>query len=325
MKKSQYQNFALAIFSVGLLALCISACSKVVDTAAQIPIITGAEYVGKDTCLECHDDMETSFAKTIHGKIADFEVVGTKWGCEDCHGPGSLHASMEHPKAIIHFSRISKSQASAVCIDCHTSGNVMQWWGSGHSLSDVGCIDCHSIHSEADKLLIQDDPKLCFTCHTDIMVKTRYPSHHPIKENKMTCVDCHNPHGSVVEGSLKTDERVNDLCLKCHAAKQGPFTFEHSPVVDSCLNCHNPHGTVANNLLEKNEPYLCLQCHQVHFHAGKVSKTGTFTDIYDRPLTSGPDSFKMAFTTKCTQCHTQVHGSDSPSQSVPSQGKALTR
>ena len=126
MNKSQYQKIALAILSIGLLTFCISACSSVVNTATPVPTNAGAEYVGQDTCLECHDYMESSFAKTLHGRIADFEVVGIKWGCEDCHGPGSMHASMEHPSAILHFSRISKSQSSAVCIRCHTSGNVMQ-------------------------------------------------------------------------------------------------------------------------------------------------------------------------------------------------------
>jgi hypothetical protein len=36
-------------------------------------------------------------------------------------------------------------------------------------------------------------------------------------------------------------------------------------------------------------------------------------------------SFNRAWTTKCTQCHSRVHGSDLPSQAVPGQGKALTR
>jgi DmsE family decaheme c-type cytochrome len=314
MNKRILQCFTL------LLALCMSACSNVTNPIPSIPVNAGAEYVGMDTCLECHDDMENSFTKTVHGRIADFEVMGVNRGCENCHGPGSMHASMEYLGAVLHFSEAPRGQSSAVCIQCHTSETTMQWWSSQHSLNNIGCVDCHKVHSTTDKLLTQTDPELCFTCHQDIKAKIRYPSHHPIKEGKMVCADCHNPHGG-----LNTDERVNDLCLKCHAAKQGPFTFEHGPVVDNCLNCHSPHGTVANNLLERNEPYLCLQCHQVHFHAGKVSKTGTFTDIYGRTLTSGPDSFKMAFTTKCTQCHTQIHGSDLPSQSVPSRGRALTR
>jgi hypothetical protein len=36
-------------------------------------------------------------------------------------------------------------------------------------------------------------------------------------------------------------------------------------------------------------------------------------------------AFKRAWTTKCTQCHSRIHGSDLPSQAVPGKGKALTR
>jgi hypothetical protein len=36
-------------------------------------------------------------------------------------------------------------------------------------------------------------------------------------------------------------------------------------------------------------------------------------------------SFQRAWTTKCTQCHFEIHGSDLPSQAVPGKGKALTR
>ena len=35
--------------------------------------------------------------------------------------------------------------------------------------------------------------------------------------------------------------------------------------------------------------------------------------------------YRRAYTTKCTQCHTKVHGSDSPSQTVPALGRGLTR
>ena len=141
------------------------------------------------------------------------------------------------------------------------------------------------------------------------------------------CSDCNQAHGSFLT-NLKTEERLNDLCFECHSAKQGPFVFEHEPVVENCAICHDAHGTVANNLLVQNEPFLCLQCHQFHFHAGKNSSIGPGWEpgAITRTITpTSRHSFRMAYTTKCTQCHSEVHGSDLPSQSVPSQGGALTR
>jgi predicted CXXCH cytochrome family protein len=50
---------------------------------------------------------------------------------------------------------------------------------------------------------------------------TEQSSHMPIREGKMTCSSCHNPHGSYGDALLKT-ATVNDTCYKCHAEKRGP-------------------------------------------------------------------------------------------------------
>ena len=140
----------------------------------------------------------------------------------------------------------------------------------------------------------------------------------------MNCSDCHDPHGADLHG-VEIGDRPNDLCLSCHAQHQGPFIFEHSPVVEDCSICHTPHGAVANNLLVQNEPFLCLQCHQMHFHTTIPGIDGEFTSLDGYGGLSTRDGSKRAMLTKCTQCHTEVHGSDLPSQSISGEGRALTR
>ncbi len=71
-----------------------------------------------------------------------------------------------------------------------------------------------------------------------------------VREGKMTCTSCHNNHGS--ENNNLNKETLNDLCVECHAEYQGPFVYEHAPVVEDCSVCHDPHGTIANNLLLQN-------------------------------------------------------------------------
>ena len=44
----------------------------------------------------------------------------------------------------------------------------------------------------------------------------------PLREGKIVCSDCHNPHGTVTEAMLR-DDSINDTCYKCHAEKRGPF------------------------------------------------------------------------------------------------------
>ena len=45
----------------------------------------------------------------------------------------------------------------------------------------------------------------------------------------------------------------------------------------------------------------------------------------DRNGVSTLDGWKKGFLTKCTTCHTAIHGTDLPSQSISGQGAALTR
>lgn len=323
-----------------IVAIFLTACSQSAkNNIIEVPEIEGAEFVGQEMCLECHDDHATD-QYNVHTRLASFEVYNHLIGCEMCHGPGSLHAEEEDPELIICFGELDEEVASAVCEKCHNNGEHSAWMGSDHPENDVYCLDCHRVHYNEEKNLLVDDDEnvLCATCHQDIKAKGYLMSHHPYPEGKMTCSDCHNVHGTdnLEEGLIRTDETLNSLCLECHARYQGPFIFEHQPVIEDCTSCHDPHGTVANNLLIQQEPFLCLQCHEAHFHTvranspsrpklpGGIIDPNTGTTVGSDQL-EGNHSWQGAFLTKCTTCHQYVHGSDLPSQTVPGQGGALLR
>jgi DmsE family decaheme c-type cytochrome len=317
------------LVSVLLLVVFLAACATgaIREKMLSTPTIDGATYVGQDTCLECHDDMAESFSRNIHARLADFEMMGAEKGCESCHGPGSLHVDGEgDTEFILVLSELNAEEIGGICSKCHSDGKLMDWTHSEHALADLSCTDCHTMHAEEPLKanLKQEDPDLCFSCHQEMMAKTNFPSHHPIKEGKMSCGSCHNPHGE-----LNTHERTNDLCLDCHTRYQGPFVFGHAPVEDDCTICHDPHGSVANNMLVQNEPFVCLQCHEGHFHMLRKSATtptpgSSVTQSQVEALNPhGSEGFQMSFGTKCTTCHKVVHGSDHASQ--PLTGGGLTR
>ncbi len=305
----------------------------------KMPVVApGAKYVGTKACADCHDEVVEKFKSNVHGRIIAGETPIGQTGCETCHGPGSVHIENEDPSKIINPKKIDAVPASAICLRCHTGDEHTNWNGSEHSLNDVSCVSCHKIHNNNNEyLLVKPEPQLCYDCHKDVRAKFYYPTHHPVNEGKMKCSDCHANHGSLLN-NLKSDERLNDLCLNCHTRYQGPFTFEHEPVVEDCTLCHDPHGTVANNLLKKNEPFLCLQCHEMHFHTAiqspniRQNPSGAIPFNPRKNVTTqriegqlNPRTTQIFMGTKCTTCHSAIHGSDLPSLSIPSQGRGLTR
>ena len=310
--------FALFLFLLG--------CSQMAMKKAQMQtpkVPKGAEYVGTSACYDCHEEMKTDGQTNVHLRLASFEVKGAHTGCEGCHGPGSLHVEGDGDTAkIIRFGKggISSSEVAGVCLTCHKKDETgMRWPFSIHARRGLSCTKCHKVHGNANKALLRfaSEEQICASCHQDVIDETYLPSHHPVKEKHMGCADCHNPHGSsgAQKGMLKNDGRVNDLCINCHTRYQGPFVFEHPPASENCLLCHNPHGTVANSLLKENEPFLCLQCHEEHFHAARAAD----------PSYGPHDGWQRGFMTKCTQCHQNIHGSDLPSQTGGGGGKAFTR
>lgn len=309
---------AVGVFLIVLLAGMIGIYSASAR-ANQIP--AGAVPVGDATCLDCHDDLAADYAVTVHGSL------GAKAGiqCESCHGPGSAHVEETDPAMIINPAKQSQFDDSPTCLGCHNNDTFDDWEFSHHNSADVNCSACHQVHAQSETWTSDYVREMCFECHNNVRASMFMPSRHPIREDKVSCLDCHNVHGGSV--ALMQENTGRELCFSCHPEKEGPFVYEHAPANEDCMLCHTPHGSVADNLLIANEPTLCLNCHAMHFHATIEGWDGDFgtPQAPERAGTSTPDGWKRGMLTKCTQCHTAVHGTDLPSQAVSTSGTALTR
>jgi DmsE family decaheme c-type cytochrome len=211
--------------------------------------------------------------------------------CEECHGPASLHAGSGDSKKIIRFRERTPEAANGVCLGCHADSVHLQTWFAGsHQSHDLRCTDCHRVHAAEMKLESRSQQTdACTRCHRRQAGEAGLPYHHPVREAKMNCADCHDPHGGTAANNLRADS-LNELCFRCHAEMEGPFTYQHAPVTESCAKCHTPHGSAHRNLLKVSEPMLCMQCHAGH-HNGSV----------------------VSLLNRCTNCHSSIHGSDIPS------------
>jgi len=267
---------------------------------SQSPAPTG-EYTGMEECQSCHEDLTATFRNSIHGKKG-FDPISGK-ACETCHGPGSEHiANGGDISKIGSFSKLPAAERNAACLDCHEQGAIMHFAGSVHDAKAVSCTDCHRIHmaKPANHLLkAADEIALCLTCHHQERSNLMKSSHHPMREGKMTCSDCHNAHGSLTDKLVASDS-INDKCYACHAEKRGPFLFEHAPVIEDCTNCHDPHGSNHPRLLKARASFLCQRCHSEPRHPGT---------LYDQPTLGTRAIYNRA----CLNCHATIHGSNHPS------------
>lgn len=263
-----------------------------------------------NVCYRCHSNMapqqEIAHPHQICGAVG--------FDCTTCHNP---------------HGKLRDETRTDLCLQCHNNrAPTMAWKSCSHARYNVACTDCHNPHPSTNVQQVQNiqhtninyrpnrtpmavnDPLVCYKCHADIYAKNAMPSHHPIKEGKILCQDCHDVHGQT-QDNLR-EPTVNLVCYRCHADKQGPFVYEHPPVTENCDYCHEPHGTVANNLLKQPTTFLCLRCHTGHRtsplgpnHAPLLGDVGT------------DPALQQAFYSDCTQCHSQIHGSDLPSPHAP--------
>ncbi|MCH7471483.1 cytochrome c3 family protein, partial [bacterium] len=261
-------------------------------------------YIGTTECLYCHQELKDGFLKTSHARsLNDDTLPLDRQGCESCHGAGGAHAVLRSRGAIFAFDWEEPALTSDICLRCHswlTSKN--EWKHTMHGRSGLKCTECHNPHVGPDHkirfLLTERQDLLCAGCHQDAAYDFSRFSHHPLivhLENDPTsralhCSDCHDVHAG--QGfAMIAENRTQDLCLKCHIDKGGPFRFVHmsteAGIGDGCLTCHLPHGSDSPWLGVADGRAMCMQCH---------------TDRVDH---------NPSLTCSTSGCHTSIHGSNS--------------
>ena len=142
-----------------------------------------------------HDPNTTMY--DMPGLIGQWAEEGIR--CEECHGPGSLHA--EEPIRV----NMLVDRAAEACGNCHYRGDVAVLDASGPFIQHheqyeemltaphaaLECIDCHDPHQSVQPF---SDPEvnpargmraLCTDCHFDTVNSEEHV------EAGVTCVDCH--------------------------------------------------------------------------------------------------------------------------------------
>lgn len=208
---------------------------------------------------------------------------------------------------------------NGACVSCHTN-LVRLFPDSPHGrfhrddlvrAGETGCESCHGAGSRhvaagggRGQFILNPgrDPEACLRCHVEIHADLNLPYRHPLLERRVSCVDCHDPHGRDIMkpvGGLAM-ARLNESCAGCHQEQARPFVFVHEALLEGCVSCHQPHGSINRALLTDRGPNLCLRCHAQMATADGQLLIGKEDHAFH--LQTG--------TCYSAGCHTAVHGSN---------------
>jgi mono/diheme cytochrome c family protein len=106
--------------------------------------VDASQYVGGESCAECHAAEATHYALTAHSKTNVGDAAVDKRSCEACHGPAKGHVDFylniqklnesgkedeatalmnDVAKAsaakMLSFKEMSSAESSATCLKCH--------------------------------------------------------------------------------------------------------------------------------------------------------------------------------------------------------------
>jgi DmsE family decaheme c-type cytochrome len=306
-----------------VVAQAASPAAKPAKFKKPSPVADEGGYAKGDpqTCLGCHgqDDHIKAFLKASPMAVkGDPKTPMAQGGCESCHGPSAAHVASRmkggdgEPGVVFKGPNASPvADRNAVCQGCHEGGMLINWQGSAMERAGVACADCHTVHAAADPVEVKKtQAEVCFACHAEQRADSFKYSHHPIREGKVVCSDCHAPMGSPTEHLLK-EFSVNETCYNCHADKRGPMLWEHQPVREDCTNCHTPHGATEARLMKENMGFMCSSCHSAVSNSSGGAFGGGHALLGNL---QGQATYNSALGNNrlCLNCHSQIHGSNSP-------------
>ena len=276
-------------------------------------------YVNSETCQACHEDIFQAFVKNPHYRLeTDKKRKWEQKACESCHGPGSKHAESMTAADIRQPAKLTPSQADQTCLSCHRNqpthaGRI----DSGHARSAIACTSYHSVHKPAEVSRNGRHAAVnqqCAGCHMNTLASFQKPHAHPLStmpsagNSGMSCLDCHNPHGTAARANLRFASANEPGCLKCHADKRGPFAFEHAPLrTEGCGACHEPHGSTNPRML--NRPQVRLLCLECHSNIASQPGTGASAGGTVGGIPPAFHDVRSPRYANCTGCHMKIHGS----------------
>jgi len=165
------------------------------------------------TCFACHTNQKAwESNKYRHGPMMG--------GCTLCHNP---HGD--------DYDNLLWAEGSVeICVTCHVEKQDLleeNDYKTHGIIFGKGCTICHEPHaSDEEYMLLKPINELCVSCHNRLagLTKGHPVAGHPVKGprerrrdgRELTCVGCHDPHGTPNQFMLIKSKRGGILCRECH-------------------------------------------------------------------------------------------------------------
>jgi hypothetical protein len=211
----------------------------VADLAFNRPALPG--------CLTCHSGLALPTGRGL-GSYANPPFKELAIGCENCHGPGSLHVAQHkgqmtaraNTRSIINPGRLDPWLADNICMSCH-QGRALRVLQPGKSYADFrpGTPLDHVMAIFAAPL----DPKRGSAPlsplleHFSLMSLSKC---YTATKGRMSCLTCHDPH---VQPTTNAVEYYRQKCLTCHSEQSCRLPLHDRQLkapADDCQGCHMP-------------------------------------------------------------------------------------
>jgi predicted CXXCH cytochrome family protein len=250
-------------------------------------------------CAGCHNT-GLQLKKVDSGYESSYVELNT--GCERCHGPGSNHIKAPKTKgSIVNPKSLSYERSLEVCGQCHSRGVSQPSGTFGFPWNDKD--NKPYIPGEVLANYYQFKPGMWPAAESTTFAHSR--SHHQQWHDlltskhfagKVTCQDCHNPHGGPGRFQMVRADFNNSLCLGCHG-KDKRFSspgaimkhtkHAYSPEAQGLSRCSSCHMVKTASSAEGGD---------VHSHDFKIVRPAESLAMFKKDP-------KMVAPNSCNVCH----------------------